>query len=74
MRESYESNSKPLDLGATHSYFLKTQNEHRMTITEQCAEENRFAMTMLDMYNQIETNRKYEFYSIYNIIQGQDDK
>jgi len=22
-----------------------------MTITEQCAEENRFAMTMLDMYN-----------------------
>lgn len=58
MRESYESNSKPLDLGATHSYFLKTMTEQRMTITEQCAEENRFTMTMLDMYNQIETNRK----------------
>jgi len=50
--------SKPIDLGSTHSYFLKTQKDNRMFITEQCAEENRFTMTMLDMYNQIETNRK----------------
>jgi hypothetical protein len=56
MTESIDNAGKTIDLGSTQSYFMK--NHQRLSITEQCAEENMFNMTMLEMYNQIETNRK----------------
>jgi hypothetical protein len=57
LAESYDA-AKPFDLASTQNNFLKSKFEDRHSICEQTIEENRFAMTMMEMYTQMETNRK----------------
>ena len=61
LTESYDAAAgagRPFDFASTQNNFLKSKFEDRHSICEQTVEENRFAMTMMEMYTQMETNRK----------------